>query len=109
MDVHCSTCGEPWDIYHLRHDAIHETHLSDTDKQGWFSLPLAQRLSPAYRAAFKEAGYVFGASVYFLLKCPCCPKGAKPNMDKVAMKAALCDVLGNDEDAIAAMMEDFGL
>jgi hypothetical protein len=28
MDVHCTTCGEPWDVYHLRHDAIYETDLS---------------------------------------------------------------------------------
>lgn len=28
MDVHCSTGGEPWDVYHLRHDAIYETDPS---------------------------------------------------------------------------------
>ena len=28
MDVHCTTCGEPWDVYHLWHDAIFETGLS---------------------------------------------------------------------------------
>jgi hypothetical protein len=28
MDVHCSTCNEPWDVYHLSHDAIFETGLS---------------------------------------------------------------------------------
>ena len=27
MDVHCSSCGEPWDVYHLRHEAIFETDL----------------------------------------------------------------------------------
>lgn len=25
MDVHCATCGEPWDTYQLRHDEVHET------------------------------------------------------------------------------------
>jgi len=27
MDVHCSTCREPRDVYHLRHEAICETDL----------------------------------------------------------------------------------
>lgn len=29
MDVHCSTCGEPWGVYHLRHDAIFDEPGSD--------------------------------------------------------------------------------
>ena len=31
MDVLCTTCGEPWDVYHLRHDAIHETDLDHAE------------------------------------------------------------------------------
>ena len=31
MDVHCSSCGEPWDVYHLRHDAIFETDLDPAE------------------------------------------------------------------------------
>ena len=31
MDVHCTTCGEPWDVYHLRQDAIYETDLSHAE------------------------------------------------------------------------------
>jgi len=27
MDVHCTTCGEPWDIYLLMNEAIFETSL----------------------------------------------------------------------------------
>ena len=33
MDVHCSTCGEPWDVYHLWHDAIFETGLSHAEAE----------------------------------------------------------------------------
>src|SRR6266540_3927582 len=35
MDVHCSTCGEPWDVYHLRHEAIFETDLSQAEAEAW--------------------------------------------------------------------------
>jgi hypothetical protein len=38
MDVHCTTCGEPWDVYHLRHDAIFETDLSHTEAKAWTEL-----------------------------------------------------------------------
>jgi hypothetical protein len=30
-------------------------------------------------------------------------------LDKAAMKAGLVEILGDDEDAIAATMEDYGL
>jgi hypothetical protein len=41
--------------------------------------------------------------------CPCCPKGAKPDLEKVEIKAALEDVLGDDEDGLAATYEDHHL
>lgn len=56
MDVHCSTCGEPWDIYHLRHEAIFETDLDQAEAEAWCSLPGKIRLNPRYRKKFKAAG-----------------------------------------------------
>ena len=109
MDVHCSACGEPWDVYHLRHDAIFETDLSHKEAEAWRSLPAKQRLLPPYRDKFKAAGWQFGASILDVMRCPCCPKDAKPNPDKAALKAGLVEILGDDEDGIAAAMEDFGL
>ena len=109
MDVHCSTCGEPWDVYHLRHDAIFETDLHSAEAEAWRSLSPTERLSRRYRETFEAAGYEFGASILDVVRCPCCPKGAKPDADKAAMKAGLVEILGDDEDAIAATMEDFGL
>jgi hypothetical protein len=38
-----------------------------------------------------------------------CPKHAKPDPDKAALKAGIVEILGDDEDGIAAAMEDFGL
>jgi len=109
MDVHCSSCGEPWDTYHLRHDAIFETDLDEAEAEAWGSLSLAERLSPHYREKFREVGYQFGASIFDVMHCPGCPKGAKPDPDKAALKATLVEILGDDEDGIAATMEDLGL
>src|SRR5262245_1094884 len=89
MDVHCSSCGEPWDVYHLRHDAIFETDLDPAEAEAWGSLSPAKRLSGRYREKFEAAGYRFGASILDVVRCPCCPKDAKPDPEKVAMKAAI--------------------
>jgi hypothetical protein len=109
MDVHCSTCGEPWDVYHLRHDAIFETDLDPAEAEAWRDLSAASRLLPRYREKFKAAGYQFGASVMDVVRCPACPKDAKPDPDKAALKAGIVEILGDDEDGIAATIEDFGL
>jgi hypothetical protein len=109
MDVHCSSCGEPWDTYHLRHDAIFETDLDSAEAEAWRSLSASHRLSSRYREQFKAAGYEFGASILEVIHCPACPKGAKPDPDKAALKAGLAEIMGEDEDGLAAAMEDFGL
>jgi hypothetical protein len=109
MDVHCSTCGEPWDVYHLRHDAIFDTDLREEEVRVWSSLSPKARLASLYRGKFIAAGWVFGTSILDVRHCPCCPKGAQINPDKAAAKAALAEILGEDEDGLAAMLEDFGL
>lgn len=109
MDVHCSSCGEPWDVYHLRHDAIFHTDLDHAEAEALRSLTPTQRLSPRYREKLKASGYEFGGSIYNVVRWPCCPTGAKPDQDKAALKVALVDLLGDDEDGIAGTMEDFGL
>lgn len=109
MDVHCTTCNEPWDIYHLRHEAIFETDLPREEAKRWCSLPYEKRLSRHFREKFLDAGYEFGASVYVLMRCPVCPKGAKPDPDKAATKTELAELLGDDEDGLAAQLADLGL
>lgn len=106
MDVHCSTCNEPWDVYHLWHDAIFDTGLSTEEAEAWKSLPRSEKLSDCYRKEFRAAGWEFGRGVINVTHCPCCPKGAKPNPDRVATKAALEELLGDDEDGLAATYED---
>ncbi len=109
MDVHCSTCGEPWDVYHLWHDAVFETDLSADEAEAWRSLPRSQKLSPRYREKFTAAGWEFGQSVINVTRCPCCPKDTKPNSDRIQTKAALEQLLGDDEDGLAATFEDYRL
>ena len=109
MDVHCTTCGEPWDVYHLRHDAIFETDLSHAEAKAWTELSPNMKLMDRYREKFKAIGYEFGGSILNVMRCPVCPKDAKPDADRAAIKAGSVELLGDDEDGIAATMEDFGL
>jgi len=109
MDIHCTTCGEPWDTYHLQHDAIYETGLNPEQAKAWEKLPPQKRLSDYFRKEFVAAGYQFGPSIMVLVRCPCCPKGAKPDPEKTIIKSEIANLLGGDEDGIAATFEDFGL
>lgn len=109
MDVHCSTCEEPWDTHHLWHDAVFETGLSPEEARAWGSLPRADKLSARYREEFRAAGWEFGQSVINVIRCPCCPPDAQPNPDRVQTKAALEELLGDDEDGLAATFEDYRL
>ena len=109
MDVHCSTCNEPWDVYHLWHDAIFETGLSVEEAKAWTSLPRSQKLSDQYRKEFQAVGWEFGQSVINVIHCPSCPKGATPDTGKVHIKSALEELLGDDEDGLAATFEDYRL
>ena len=109
MDVHCSTCGEPWDTYHLWHDAIWDTGLSEEEIKTWESLPQGDKLKPKWREAFEAARYVFGRTVINVVRCPVCPKDAKPDAAKTLLKAEIENLLGGDEDGLAATYENYGL
>ena len=109
MDVHCTTCGAPWDVYHLRHDAIYETDLSHAEAKAWTALSPQLKLLDRYREKFKAVGFEFGGSILNVMRCPACPIDAKPDPDQAALKAGIVELLGDDEDGIAATMEDFGL
>jgi hypothetical protein len=109
MDVHCTTCGEPWDVDHLRHDAIFETGLTQAEAKAWTELAPSLRLTERYREQFKAVGYEFGGSILNVLRCPGCPQDAKPDPDKAALKAGIVEILGEDEDGIASTFEDHHL
>ena len=109
MDVHCSTCNEPWDVYHFWQDAIFDTGLSVESAEAWCGLPRAEKLSERYRKEFRSVGWEFGQTIINVKHCPACPKEAKPNLKRVATKAALEELFGDDEDGLAATFEDYRL
>jgi hypothetical protein len=109
MDVHCTTCGEPWDVHHLWQDAIHDTGLTADDIEAWKRLPRNQRLAEQYAKEFATAGWEFDGSVINVTRCPCCPKHARPDPDRLATKSALTRLLGDDEDGLAATFDDYHL
>ena len=107
MDVHCSTCNEPWDVYHLWHEAIFETGLSVEAAQAWAALPQPKKLSARYRKEFQAAGWEFGQTVINVIRCPACPQDAKPNQEMMRTKAALEIILADDEDGLATTFADY--
>ena len=109
MDVHCTTCSEPWDVHHLWHDAIHETGLSPDEADAWSRLPQKEKLTPRYRELFLAAGWQFGNSVINVTRCPSCPKDANPDLDRLSTKAVLEELLGDDEDGLAGTYSDYNL
>lgn len=109
MDVFCSTCREPWDVYGLMHEEIYNTDLTEAEAKSWTELPPEQKLNDRYREKFRAESWEFGRSVINVIRCPCCPKDAKPDLENQAIRAALEDVLGNDEDGLAATFEDYEL
>jgi len=91
------------------HEAIFETVLSHEQAEAWRTLPRARKLNNRYRKEFRAAGWEFGQSIINVVHCPCCPQNAKPNLERLHIKAALEEVLGEDEDGLAATFEDYDL
>ena len=110
MDVHCSTCGEPWDVDHLRYEAIHETDLDPAEADAWCELSDSRlKFNDRYCAKLLAAGWKFGGSVINVVRCPCCPHDAQVDQERAEIKAALVELFGDDEDGLAAAFEDHQL
>lgn len=109
MDVHCSTYSEPWDVYHLQHEAIHETGLTTEEAKAWSQMPKDVKMNTRYRQEFRDAGWEFGGSVINVTRCPACPKGATPDPEKVAIKAEIESLMSGDTDGLASELETLGL
>lgn len=103
-DVTCLACSEPWDIYHLRHDAIHETSANESQLSNWQG-----KLTDEYRKLFAADDWQFGASIYTIKRCPCCPDDAVADQAKLTAHNVLAFHLGDDDDGMIAMLQDFEL
>ena len=109
MDVHCTTCGEPWDKDQLRHDAIWETQLPEDAIVRWKKLPSGEKLNEPYRGELKAAGYEFGRSLINVVRCPACPPSAKADPEKLLLKAEIENMLVGDEDGLASHYSELRL
>jgi hypothetical protein len=109
MDVRCSTCFEPWDIHHLKHDEIYDTDLHEAECEAWQNLEPEEQLYGRYREKFKANGWEFGRTVLNVVRCPACPKEAKPNAIHFEAKSMLENLLADDPDALATILEDYNL
>lgn len=109
MDVKCLTCGEPWDVYHLWDEAIHDTGLSESEIEAWKELPRAEKLSERFRQEFKAAGYEFGMSLVDVRRCPCCPENQAADPEQAYVRSEIAEMLGDDEDGLAATLEELGV
>lgn len=89
MDVHCCNCREPWDQYFLRHELAEESPTS-----------------------LSEEGWKFGHNRLVVLHCPACPRsgsGLPDSQERSEIVEELAQLLGDDEDGLAATLEDFDL
>jgi hypothetical protein len=109
MDVHCSTCNEPWDVFYLRHEAVFNSAFTQAEAEDWCFLTIKERLTNKYREKFRTAGWQFGLTVVNVLRCPCCPDDAQANPALVLTKGAMEEMLADDEDALALIFADHAL
>jgi response regulator RpfG family c-di-GMP phosphodiesterase len=58
---------------------------------------------------FEVLRWVFGRSLVNVIMCPCCPKGATPDPERLQTKKALEELLAEDEDGLTSTFEDYNL
>lgn len=105
-DVTCKNCREPWDTYHMRHEALHEVCTVPAAIRAWDG-KLDSVVTNGYtaRVLLADDNWTFGASVYDIRHCPCCPKGTKAALDP--LRDEIVGMMAGDDDGVAAMLEDF--
>lgn len=90
MDIYCPKCGEPWD-----NDCLHE----EADERKNLQLPGADYTTVARQFASKGCAALSAA--YGPVECT-------PNNSLRAMASdAMFDLMGDDVDGVASMMDDF--
>ncbi|HLP69726.1 MAG TPA: hypothetical protein VK181_19605 [Rhizobium sp.] len=112
MDVTCANCGEPYDTYHMRHDEPYEWDFSEAERKRFLATGKFEgKDDPALKAA-EASGWKFaGQTTMAILHCPAC-KSQTPLRDAIERKqmaAIAADLMGDDADGIASMLEDMSL
>jgi hypothetical protein len=109
MDIYCPVCGEPWD-----HDSLHDVagerygipfYLNEDDRRNY-------RRNPSYNSDDYQKFYQAVVKEFQTKGCKaidpetswCKPK----KNDTTAMAQAAYELLGDDLDGAASMMDDYG-
>lgn len=110
MDIQCAHCGEPWNIYYLRNELPYEVGFtSRADDCALPSAYLGGKPNPVMLERLIADGCRFASGrLYAVLRCPCCRgNGPLPDArDRTGDRRLLADLLGDDEDGLAAMLEE---
>ena len=102
MDVYCANCREPWDNYHMRHDAIWETDLPESIKKDFDG-----KLTQFIEDAFKRDGWTFLGSIYAIARCPACKEEKMEGSDERALRTSvISELLANDPDGLVSELND---
>ncbi len=92
MDIYCPRCGEPWD-----NDCLHE----EAEERKNLHLPGGDYKTVLRQ--FQSEGCQALHAAYGAGQCE------RSNSLRASVASAMYDLLGDDVDGAAAMMEDFGL
>lgn len=103
-DIKCANCREPWDTYHMRHEALVEVAPKSAARAWDGKLDSVVHKGQTARLLLSDDRWAFGASIYDVRRCPCCPKGAKPAKNET--RDELVALMGDDEDGIASTLEE---
>jgi len=94
-------------MYHVRHEAIHDTDLSPEAIEAWDG-----KLTPEIEAALQAEGWQFVDGCMAAVKrCPCCQATANPHPgyeERTAMAAVVAEVMGDDLDGAVEALADLG-
>jgi len=117
VDVRCLNCREPWDTYHLRHDALSEVIPFGAPKGAaakWDGKLDSVVWSSTARVLLRDDKWEFGDSINDVRRCPCCPKKgvlrqSMEDQERADLRAELCGLMPGDDDGIACVLEGFDL
>jgi len=104
MDIICTRCGEPWEVSHI-YDVRHLLNACSTP-----DIPWDVRGSTIIRCACcreNERARKAGDGVLDVTSIDSDGKPAGAFKDYLEDVKTICDLLGDDTDGAAAMLEDF--
>lgn len=118
MDIYCPICSEPWDMDTL-HDEISERiaegkldPLPDHDNYNQSSPQYRKyrEVYDGYYSTVRSEFYSKGCNALLTFmgrtEADWCVRPDKPGMQRGDAMSALADLMGDDLDGIASMMED---